>query len=1347
MSLLSRLAVQAARAYGILSAADKTKVAASYLSVAGGGGGGHDRAGGGGAGGYLASTFTLSTLNTYTITVGAGGNGATANGSKGSNGNNSIVSGTGLTTVTSTGGGGGGSNGNVNGADGGSGGGGRGGVSSSVPGGSATSGQGNNGGTGGNNGAGGGGGAGGVGGNGNGTAGNGGNGLASSISGSSVTYAGGGGGGYPFGTAGTGGTGGGGAGSNSNSVATAGTANLGGGGGGGGSGTSAGGNGGSGIVIISYASATPRFVGGTLTTSGGNQIHTFTSSGTLSPITPVTASYLVVAGGGSGGVNTGGGGGAGGLLSGSATLYSGATYVVTVGAGGAAPSTSGNPAGNNGSNSVLLGTGLTTITSTGGGGGGGGGTNRSGFTGGSGGGGSGINAGSAGNTPSTSPSQGNNGGTSSDSDSAGGGGGAGAVGGNGNSTKGGDGGAGTASSISGSSVTYAGGGGGGGSNTRAKGTGGSGGGGDGGGSGAQAGSSGTTNLGGGGGGSSGATVGGAGGSGIVIISYAGSQVFNGGLVTSSGGNTIHTFTATGALTPLTNNLNNSLRFRRSASAYLSRTPTVVGNQKTWTYSAWVKRGLLGLDQLIFLANIAGSTDTTRLLVYFNSSDKLEIDGAANVFRITSAVFRDPSAWYHIVVVADTTNATANNRFKIYVNGNQQEMSTSFAFTQNADTAVNSTTLHAISNSTGSMFDGYMTDINFIDGQALEPYYFGNNDANGVWKPIKYTGTYGTNGFYLTFGNTTSTTTLGYDSSPNGNNWTTNNISLTAGVTYDAMTDVPTNTSATVANYAVMNPLNQNTSITLTEANLRVTSSGSPNKNVFCTMDVPKTEKIYFEVNVVTGTSTGNYFAVGIAPSTLGLSTEIGTVSGSFSIESDQAVASLKRISGTGTSYGAGTNFATGNVLQVAIDQANGKIWFGKNNTWFDSGNPSAGTNPATSTLSTTEQYFIGTTFYIDVGTPPVLAFNFGQRPFSYTPPTGYVALNTYNLPTPTILQGSNNFGVLTYTGNGATSATRIDTNAVNFTPDFVWIKSRSSTNFHNLYDVNRIVSGDYRRLYSNATNAEESSTFSGATNLNGFVNGGFTTGAGGDTNTNAATYVAWQWKANGAPSSNTSGSITSTVSVNATAGFSVVTYTGTGANATVGHGLGVAPRMIIVKARNSAGWLWAVYHASVGNTGYLRLQSTDATTTDTTWQNTTPTSNVFSIGTQGHVNFNSSTTYVAYCWAEIAGFSRFTSYTGNGSTDGTFIFLGFRPKFVLVKRTDTSGTSWVMNDTARDTYNVASLYLQANVSDAEGTLNPTMDILSNGFKIRTTNSSWNANGGTYIVAAFAENPFKNSNAR
>jgi len=322
-----------------------------------------------------------------------------------------------------------------------------------------------------------------------------------------------------------------------------------------------------------------------------------------------------------------------------------------------------------------------------------------------------------------------------------------------------------------------------------------------------------------------------------------------------------------------------------------------------------------------------------------------------------------------------------------------------------------------------------------------------------------------------------------------------------------------------------------------------------------------------------------------------------------------------------------------------------------------------------------------------------------------------------------------------YTGTGATLSV---TNAGSFKPDFVWMKSRSAATDHALFDS---VRGTTLELISDSTAAETTQ----ATGLTAFNANGWTIGAEAKLNTNAATYVGWQWQAGqGSTSSNTNGSITSTTSVNATAGFSVVTYTGTGANATVGHGLGVAPKMIIVKSRSSA-QSWPVGHSSLTSWAYnLALDLTAAQGNNpTVWNSTTPTSSVFSLGTNV-VSNQSTITYVAYCFAAIQGFSKDFSFTGNGSADGVFTYLGFSPKLILLKRTDTTG-NWIMWDTVRNTYNVLGAELYPNLANAEATATD-LDVLSNGFKIRNTTAAFNASGGAYIGFAWATNPFQNSNA-
>jgi hypothetical protein len=334
-----------------------------------------------------------------------------------------------------------------------------------------------------------------------------------------------------------------------------------------------------------------------------------------------------------------------------------------------------------------------------------------------------------------------------------------------------------------------------------------------------------------------------------------------------------------------------------------------------------------------------------------------------------------------------------------------------------------------------------------------------------------------------------------------------------------------------------------------------------------------------------------------------------------------------------------------------------------------------------------------------------------------------------------------------WTGDGGASKS---ITGVGFQPDLVWTKARSAA-----YDalITDAVRGSGKSLTPSSTGAEVTNNANGY--LSSFNSDGFTVSQGASSalsiNGSGVTYVGWQWKAGGSTSSNTNGSITSTVSVNATAGFSIATYTGTGANATVGHGLGVAPKMVIVKKRAGATTGdWAVWHTGLG-TNVIYLNSTGASGADSTWfQGVVPSSTTFSVGTASITN-QSTATFVAYCFSAVAGYSAFGSYTGNGSSDGPFVYCGFRPRWILYKNS-TSATvgNWVIHDTSRSTYNAAQAELSPDVADAEpASSNAQLDILSNGFKLRgvSGNTSWNQSGVTYIYAAFAENPFKNALAR
>jgi len=337
-------------------------------------------------------------------------------------------------------------------------------------------------------------------------------------------------------------------------------------------------------------------------------------------------------------------------------------------------------------------------------------------------------------------------------------------------------------------------------------------------------------------------------------------------------------------------------------------------------------------------------------------------------------------------------------------------------------------------------------------------------------------------------------------------------------------------------------------------------------------------------------------------------------------------------------------------------------------------------------------------------------------------------------------KGSKYFTAKTYTANASTQ----NITGLEFQPDFVWTKSRANAYNHNNYDA---VRGATKNIGTNQTRAESTD----ANSLTSFNSDGFTLGYNEDSNyTNGSTAVSWCWKANGAGVSNTSGTISSTVSANTTSGFSIVSYTGNGTSgATIGHGLGVTPKMFIIKARG-ASVNWRVYHSSIGNTAGLALNTTGGSDTNSGFfNNTSPTSTVFTVGDGSTVN-TSSGTYIAYCFAEVKGFSKFGSYTGNGSTDGTFVYTGFKPAFVMTKSSSTGGTyyDWGMMDNKRaNPFNVIDAQVCANLSDEENSANigsQKIDFLSNGFKPRVNGSSHNGSGVTYIYMAFAESPFVSS---
>jgi hypothetical protein len=791
-------------------------------------------------------------------------------------------------------------------------------------------------------------------------------------------------------------------------------------------------------------------------------------------------------------------------------------------------------------------------------------------------------------------------------------------------------------------------------------------------------------------------------------------------------------------------ISRSLRLRASASAYLNRTFGTPTNGKIWTFSTWFKlgNGTYGPGgNLLGTADNGGASgnyvqlgiDYSNGMMYIN-----DYSSGTAIYVTSSNLLRDSSAWYHLMYVYDSTQATAANRIIYYINGVQVTSYSNTTYpSQNYNTYINNSGQVTYfganySGSARSFIGSYFADSYFIDGQALTPTSFGAFDAiTGVWNPKKYTGTYGTNGFYLNFSDNSAATatTIGKDYSGNGNNWTPNNISVTAGTTYDSMVDSPTNygtdtagTGATArGNYAVLNPLDSS-AVTVSNGNLRVTYPGSDAwRGIRGTMPVPKTGSWKWEV--IPTTMTYSFIGLAMPSATLSTSGFTNTYVYAWYLDSGE-------IRYSDVNVATGATVSVNDVVEVRVNNAT--VSFYKNNTlqWT-----------FTQLLTDiTPDYFPVTWMFNGA----VQNYNFGQQPFVYTV-AGYKALCTQNLPTATINNGANHMAATLYTGTGASQNISNAVNGISFQPDLVWVKNRSSASTsHTLYNTN-VGIGTF--LQSNTTD----SSFGNA-GISPILSNGFTAYSTNSwNNASGQNYIAWQWKGGGTAVTNTAGSITSSVSANTTAGFSIVTYTGNGTSgATIGHGLGATASFIILKRSNGgSGYSWYVQHPTLGPTKALFLDSTNGAATNTNyWNNTAPTSTVFSVGNDTSLNASGGT-YVAYCWSQISGYSAFITYTGNGSGDGPFVYCGFRPRYLMLKRYDAAGDPWWVIDSSRSPYNQTTLALRpsaANAEDSGG--NANFDFLANGFKARTSGGgNGNESGATYIVAAFAENPFTLVRAR
>ena len=891
----------------------------------------------------------------------------------------------------------------------------------------------------------------------------------------------------------------------------------------------------------------------------------------------------------------------------------------------------------------------------------------------------------------------------------------------------------------------------------------------------------------------------------------------------------------------------SLRFNSGDSSDLRRQPSSSSNRRTFTISFWVKRSKLGANQRIL-------STATNDFIRFESNDTFLVFETFARLR-TEQVFRDCSSFYHFCVSVDTTQATASNRLKFYVNGTQvTDFTTETYPAQNDDSPINFTTQHQIGSGTVEYFDGYLSDFYLIDGSALSPVdNFIELDSNGIYQAKEYTGTFGTNGFHLKFDDASSNAALGTDSSGNGNTFSVQNIKAgpEKATGYLSGSGTPANASGSggwdqafdgsistlvynsngsttttfnlhsslawtskIRIYAGQNgtsgtniiangtnlssshtwPLSGGwqevtSSLTSPLTSLGLTSVGGQSSNIRA---IEIDDAIVVQVkgedidslfdaplngdasndSGAGGEVSGNYATLNpVAPH--GLTLANGNLDGSGSVIQGHAPSTIFASSGkfycefTLTTYQGDTgvgvaasianpgedwigeqaymigyladgrifqnssstsysSYAAGDVIGAAFDVATGKVWFHKNGTYQNSGNPAAGTGQVG---TITGGYALGFTFRSVGGAG---SFNFGQRAFAYSAPSGFKALCTTNLPTPTIGDGSDYFDIKIYTGNGGNQTI----SGYDFGPDFVWLKNRagsvSSTIWHVLADT---VRGN-NAIFANSNNVEVSGY------LNGFTTDGFNVQVSPNDTANKSgdSYVAWAWEGGSSTVTNTDGNISAQVRANQSAGFSIITYTGNGSTSgSVGHGLNASPGLTIVKARNAALDI-KVNHSSLSSQNMVSL---DQNYQDgiASWNGVT--SSVFKPARSGDTYLNGNgTNYLAYCFAPIEGFSKFSSFSGNGAVDGPFVYTGFRPALIIYKNiTDTE--NWLMIDSTRDPYNPLNTHLHPNLPNGDSDATPPWaDFLSNGFKLRNLYNETNGSGDTILYMAWAENPFQ-----
>jgi len=789
----------------------------------------------------------------------------------------------------------------------------------------------------------------------------------------------------------------------------------------------------------------------------------------------------------------------------------------------------------------------------------------------------------------------------------------------------------------------------------------------------------------------------------------------------------------------------SLRFNSADSALLTHTPSGDGNRKKFTFSFWVKKalGTTSSTQALFSAWTGSGTD--RMTIFAGGSLQLEINPNKGEWR-TTRLLRDPSSWYHIVCAFDTTQAAVADRMKLYINNEGPittfDVNSGSNLTQdyeitgwNKGSQIQHIGSYAgADNSTGSSwFDGYMADFYFIDNQQLTPASFGEtNEDTGQWVPIKYSGTYNSNSYFLNFKDNSNTTaaTLGKDSSGNGNNWTPHNFSVAEGVGNDSVEDTPTN------NFCTLNTLGSGidgSGCDISQGGLYVARNSGSNRFMDSTFTL-SSGKWYWEAK--TGSSISDYPRIGIW--NRGSYQNRLNYPGEGSSNDDQ----VRGWGANGTSFGASGDsasglptFSTNDVLMFALDMDNGKIWFGKNGTWYTNDNSTTTTASAiaggtatpkfadlkTGAESQFRQSEKGWTPIVHMNSGDTWEFNFGSRPFAHTPPAGFKSICTKNLPEPAVIKPSDYFKTVLYTGQNTSNQGLYPITTVGFQPDLVWGKAISSTIGHIVFDS---VRGEDKQLEADLPDAEVVRSSAAYR----FLSNGFSVSTVGNMN-NPLDYVAWCWKES------------------ATAGFDIVTYTGDGSDGTsINHSLGVKPDLIAVKRRDGTGhWVTECPHTHNGRGMHWDLDNGSWNAgTNTITLNASNFTFANSGDSNRKVNFNGET-YVAYLWASIPGFSKIYGYSGNGNADGEFIYTGFRPAYVVYKATDEAYW-WIIHDTERDPYNVVKRRSWINENNAENSSGAYADFCANGIKFRTSDAGNNSTNINHIVIAFAAQTLKYANA-